>query len=164
MSELEIQSPRTLYSGFPLVGALLLRRQRVPNLGFLLVPEDIVCFCKQEDNNTQNINNDKIPVSAMIERLIIGTIDEVGAYSSKLHSYVIEGGRHRARSNIVAVLRYPSNEDCMTVGVGEKHSCECICAQRVGARAWPEAEGNQTGQCPDRLQHRDKCPFVEPLR
>ena len=107
MRKLKIQPPAPLQLSINLIIPLLLRRQRIPNAGLLLVPPDIITFRKQEQGDTQDVDDNQIGIAPVVERLIISAVDEVRADVAELHGHVVEGCGDRAGADVVGVFGCP---------------------------------------------------------
>jgi hypothetical protein len=51
----------------------------------------------------------------------------------------------------------------VAVGVCQKDGGSGVSSPCVFQSTGPEAEGDDAGQCPDRLNHRYQCPFISPF-
>ncbi len=107
MSELEIQPPTPLKLRINLILSLFIRAQRIPNLRFLPVSENIIPLRKQEQGYTKQIDNDQVCVAAVVQRLVVGAVDEVCTDVTELHGHVVEGCGDGACADVVGVFRCP---------------------------------------------------------
>lgn len=159
----EVQPPRALQRRVPLIVSLLLRTHGIPNAIPLLIPRDIVDLRQDKQHDTQQINRDQDTVTPVIKRLVVVPVNEVRAHITKLHGHVVERRGDTACSDVVRVFGRPPHQDGVAVGVGQKSSNEAVCGPGLDVDAGPEAQGDDTGERPERLEHADEGAFVEAL-
>lgn len=91
MSETEIQPPATLQGCVFLIVNLLLISQFVPFPLTLLVPPEVVCFCEQEQQDAQKVDDDQVPIACLVERLVLVQVDvgrdDAAALNHHLYGY-----------------------------------------------------------------------------
>jgi hypothetical protein len=89
MRKSKIQPSTPLKLSINLIIPLLLGRQRIPNPRLLLIPQNIINLRKQKQCNAQQVDDDQVAVTAVVERLIIVAVDEIGADVTQLDGHVV---------------------------------------------------------------------------
>lgn len=77
VSEAEVKPLASTELCRPPIFGLLIWCHRIPSSLSLLVPPCIVALGSQEHGNGQDIDNDKVGVTSVVQRLIVVSVDEV---------------------------------------------------------------------------------------
>jgi hypothetical protein len=107
MSKFKIQPPTPFQLSINLIISLLLGRQRIPNFLLLPIPQNIINLRENKQRYTEEVDDDEVCVATMVEGLVVGAVDEVGADVAKLDGHVVEGCGDRAGADVVGVFRTP---------------------------------------------------------
>ena len=104
MRKSEIQSSRPRELGIDLVITLLLRRHRIPLLLSQPILRHIVGLRKKKNRDRDDIDDDELRVTTMIQRLVILPVNEGRTDTAELDHHVIERGTDGACSHVVGIL------------------------------------------------------------